>query len=74
VTIYLDIQAKKGLFKARALHKGSLTVPDRLEQESTSFHEKVRQGYLAVAREFPDRIKIVKTRSTKAETQSAIRK
>jgi dTMP kinase len=31
----------------------------RFEQETLAFHQKVRDGYLALARQEPDRIRIV---------------
>jgi dTMP kinase len=57
LTIYIDIPAKKGLNKAKKLSKASY---DRLENEKISFHEKVRKGYLAVAKSDPKRVKIIK--------------
>jgi len=32
---------------------------DRLEKENLDFHKKVQQGYLALARKFPERIKVI---------------
>lgn len=54
VTILLDIYAKEGL--KRALGRGS---PDRFEQENISFHERVRTGYLKIAKAEPDRVFVV---------------
>ena len=44
-----------GLARARAERPA-----DRMERRSREFHEKVRQGYLALAERSPDRIKAIK--------------
>ncbi|SMC22260.1 thymidylate kinase [Desulfacinum hydrothermale DSM 13146] len=38
---------------------GRSGTPDRLEAESTAFHQRVRQGYLALARREPDRFLVL---------------
>lgn len=44
---------------ARERGRNSNKAPDRLEQEEREFHERVRDGYLALATEHSDRIKII---------------
>ena len=52
LTIWLDIDPETG--KARALgDKG----PDRLDLESSAFHERVREGYKAISESEPERFK-----------------
>ncbi|MCR4437805.1 MAG: dTMP kinase [candidate division KSB1 bacterium] len=53
LTILLDLDVEVALQR-----KGRLAL-DRLEQEERAFHERVRQGYLALARAEPDRVKVV---------------
>ena len=50
LTVVLDIDVQRG--RARTAKRGE--APDRLEQEKADFFERVRQGYLAAAREYPD--------------------
>mgnify|MGYP006250462105 FL=1 len=50
LTFYMDISAKKS--KERISHRQM----DRMEGESVEFFEKVRQGYLEIARNSPSRI------------------
>ena len=38
--------------RARTAKRGE--APDRLESEKAEFFERVRQGYLAAARDYPD--------------------
>jgi len=53
VTLLLDVAPGEGL-RRRGEEK-----PDRLEQEGITFQEKVRQGYLVIAAQEPDRVKII---------------
>lgn len=50
LTVVLDLTVEAS--RARTAKRGA--APDRLEQEKADFFERVRQGYLAAAREFPD--------------------
>ena len=52
LTIHLDLPASVGI--ARKKDQKDL---DRMEQEASSFHEKVAQGYRDLAKLAPDRIK-----------------
>ncbi len=51
-----DFDAAKGLKRAEIRNKGQL---DRVEQAGTSFHEKVRQGYLDIGHANPETHHIV---------------
>jgi dTMP kinase len=45
---------------ASAQSRSDPTLPlDRMEAEPTAYHEKVRQGYLALATKFPKRIVVL---------------
>ena len=50
LTVVLDLTVEQS--RARTAKRGE--APDRLEQEKADFFERVRQGYLAAAREYPD--------------------
>jgi len=52
ITFLLDLAPEKALLRA----KGG----DRIEREKLSFHKRVREGYLEIARSNPQRIKIIK--------------
>lgn len=51
LTILLDIPAKKGLSRVRR--------PNRIEAKAVSFHRKVRNGYLHLARKEQGRFRII---------------
>jgi dTMP kinase len=62
LTILFDLPAEVGLGRAMARIEGlDAGVPpeSRFEQEALDFHQKVRDGYLELARQFPDRFVIV---------------
>lgn len=48
ITFILDLDTRQGL--ARASGRSRKASPDRIESEDLSFHERVRQGFLDLAR------------------------
>ncbi|HTY45995.1 MAG TPA: dTMP kinase [Patescibacteria group bacterium] len=66
LTILLDLPVKEGL-----RHRNG--SEDRIEKRSFNYHQRVRQGYLAQARQEPRRIKVVRLAPDKDTTQQAIR-
>lgn len=67
LTIFLDVDIKKGLSRAGR-------VKDRLERRPFSFHKRVRCGYLKLAALGPRRIKVIKVNKYRSVTQKKIRK
>lgn len=57
LTFILDIPAKVGLERVRA--RSTSHKADRMESESLAFYEAVREGYLFLAREMPERFHVV---------------
>lgn len=56
LTFYLDIDPEVGLARIAA-HRGSEV--NRLDLEDISFHHKVREGYLHLAHQYPERIVVI---------------
>jgi dTMP kinase len=74
LTIVLDVEAAVGLARARGRNDlQGLEAEARFENEALVFHERVRQGYLTLAREAPDRIKIVDAAQPPHRVQEKIR-
>lgn len=67
LTIFLDIEVKKGL----KYRRGS---KDRIERRPLDYHYRVRKGYLELAKYEPRRIKIVRLDEDQNKTQAKIRK
>jgi len=61
LTILLDLPAEVGLKRAweRNERERISGREDRFEQEAIEFHERVREGYLEIAREDPSRVKVI---------------
>lgn len=67
ITILLDIDTMTGL--RRASKKGV----DRIERKAVAYHRRVRAGYLALARQEPRRIKVIKVSDRIDRTQDSVR-
>lgn len=73
-TILLDLDAGKGLARAKGRNALSgLEAEARFENEETAFHERVRQGYLALAQEEPRRFRLVNASLAPEQVQEAVR-
>ena len=59
LTLVLDLTLKAGTQRRLARESETSTGPDRLESESNTFHEKVRQGFLSIAKLEPARVKVI---------------
>ncbi len=69
-TYLLDLPVE--ITQQRLLKRGS--SPDRIEQRSLLYHQRVRQGYLTLARLEPDRIMIVDATQTEQDVFSMIKR
>jgi dTMP kinase len=73
LTLVLDLDPeaarKRQQRRARPAGEGAF---DRMEAEPTDFFERVRQGYLDVAKAHPHRVKIVSAAGTIEETSQAV--
>lgn len=63
-TLVLDLDAATGL--TRAVGSGQA---DRLEAEDLSFHESVRAGFLAIAADDPQRVRVIDASGTADEVE-----
>ncbi len=60
LTLYLDIDPLIGLSRVKSKY-------DRIESEKISFHQKIREGFLILAKKYPNRIKILDANKSKEE-------
>ncbi|MFD2702514.1 dTMP kinase [Paenibacillus shunpengii] len=56
LTLYFDISPEQGLARIAANQGREV---NRLDMENLSFHDKVREGYLILAKQEPNRIQII---------------
>ena len=68
LTLLLDVDASLGLKRAASLHPA-----DRIEKKGIEFHDKVRQGYLKLAKKYPERIKVISSTGEIDKVQQKIR-
>jgi dTMP kinase len=61
LTLLLDVDVASGVARMRRRNTEASRPQDRFEREDAAFHEKVRAGYLATAKRFPERIRILDT-------------
>jgi dTMP kinase len=67
LTIILDMDVEEGLKRNRDAQK-----VDRFEQETVAFHNRVRQGFHQIARDEPERVKIVDASKSREEVTAEI--
>jgi dTMP kinase len=73
-TILFDIDPASGIARAHGRNRSSgLEAEARFENEEITFHERVRQGYLALSRQEPGRIRIVDASLSPEKVQNAVR-
>lgn len=66
LTLLFDLETDKALARARD-RDGSGQDQTRFEQEDLEFHERVRSGYLEMAKQEPARIEVLDARGTVEE-------
>jgi len=71
ITFLLDLDLET-MRNRRLRRVRPVNGPDRMEELPLEFHRKVREGYLQLAREFPDRIKVIDAARSADEVESAI--
>ena len=66
LTLYILVSPSVGL--SRKTHQKEL---DRLELETNKFHETVYEGYLSLAKKYPDRVVVIDGEASKEEVLQA---
>jgi len=67
LTFLLDLDVEQGLTRNRGAGK-----VDRFEQETVDFHNLVRKGFHQIARDEPERVKVVDASKSKEEVSTEI--
>jgi dTMP kinase len=75
LTLLLDLPAEVGLARARRqLEKGARSSQEsRFEDETLVFHQRVREGYLELARRKPDRFRVIDAAQDTSRVREDIR-
>jgi dTMP kinase len=69
-TLILDTPVKVGLERAAARRESA--EPDRFESEDLKFHEKLREAFLTLALEAPERCVIIRANAAKEDVAKRI--
>jgi dTMP kinase len=59
ITFIIDIPAEEGLKRSKARLQGVSSNEDRFEQIGLEFHQRLREGFHAIAKADPERCKLV---------------
>ncbi len=73
LTLVLDLAPRIALRRARRRETRRNSRRSRFEAEGVKFQERVRAGYLAIARQEPRRVKVVRADRAVAEVEAEIR-
>jgi len=73
LTIYLDIDVEEGLQRKLAAHKAGKTEWNRLDRQEAAFHRRVREGYLQMAADEPNRWLVIDATQPLEAIQALIR-
>lgn len=72
LTLILDLPVEEGLERAYDRAKGRATGEDRFERMDSGFHERMRAGFLAIARDEPGRCVVIDARPGADAVHAAI--
>jgi dTMP kinase len=74
LTVYLDVDVATGLGRKLEEAQGDASQWNRMERQDLAYHERVRQGYLAMAAQEPGRWLVVDARQPADAVQAALRR
>jgi dTMP kinase len=74
LTLLLDLDPRVALKRARRRNSHRRSKHTRFENHGLKFQQRVRAGYLAMARQEPRRVKVIHADRPAAEVQAEIRK
>jgi dTMP kinase len=69
LTIVIDVPTQIGLARIR---QRASDLPDRMERENIDFYDKIREGYLVLAKGLPERFVVVDGKADAATTEKRI--
>jgi dTMP kinase len=72
LTVLIDIDLKTSLMRARRRNRHTDLSESRIDEENHAFHERVRRGYLALARQEPERFAVIDGRAPIEDVAAAI--
>src|SRR5271170_5577437 len=72
LTIVVDIATELGLERARTRNRNTQDVETRLDEQAVDFHRKVRDAYLQLAADEPNRVKLIDGSGSEEEVEKDV--
>lgn len=72
LTVLLDVETQTGLGRMSQRNTQANAATDRFEREAVEFHERVRAGYLQLARRWPGRIRVINGMRDEASVEADV--
>jgi dTMP kinase len=72
LTIVVDIETELGLERARGRNQKTQDVETRIDEQAIGFHRKVREAYLQLAAEEPNRVRLVDGSGSEEEVEKDV--
>ncbi len=72
LTFILDIPVAIGLVRSNERHQSSRSNEDRYERMDKDFHEALREGFLKVAHDHPERCVVIEAEGPEDEIEAAV--
>ena len=73
LTLVFDLDIESG-FRRAGKRQETAGQYDRFEAENRSFHQRVREGFLEIARKEPERVRVINAEGTPEEVAGRVRK
>jgi len=73
LTILLDLDPRIGLERCTRSIRAGRAFRDRIAAEPLAFHQRIREGYLTLAREEPDRVRVIDASLSVAQIEAAVK-
>ncbi|MDD4102550.1 MAG: dTMP kinase [Kiritimatiellae bacterium] len=73
LTVLLDVDTETGRDRLKQRHSLNASAPDRIERECDEFHLRLREGFLEIAHNDPQRFIVVSTNRAASEVAVEIR-
>jgi len=72
LTLLLDVRPEVAIERMRSREASTNTAADRIEQAGDGFHSRLRAGFLELAAEDPERIKVIDANGTRDEVWAKV--
>jgi dTMP kinase len=72
LTLLVDIETELGLSRAHGRNQQTKDIETRFDEQALGFHRKVREAYLQLAADEPNRVKLIDGARSEAEVQADV--